>query len=153
MGKRKRDLYEDILNDGWNRSFMGFDFEQVVGEDVYDKINQVWENNVLKSYDIHYAKYSEAPESPQYIWDGQNVIPISPSQEILNESFTGRWGGEEESYAIDSDTKVITYNSKSWGGLSCWFGERDLSQYASLVVEFDEQLTTTAAQIVVQRVE
>ena len=27
----------DCLNDGWERSFMGFDFEQMVGEDVYAK--------------------------------------------------------------------------------------------------------------------
>ena len=27
----------DCLDDGWNRSFMGFDFEQQVGEDVYAK--------------------------------------------------------------------------------------------------------------------
>lgn len=27
----------NCLNDGWNRSFMGFDFEQMVGDDVYSK--------------------------------------------------------------------------------------------------------------------
>lgn len=27
----------DCLNDGWKRSFMGFDFEQMVGDDVYSK--------------------------------------------------------------------------------------------------------------------
>ena len=28
----------NCLNDGWNRSFMGFDFEQMVGDDIYAKI-------------------------------------------------------------------------------------------------------------------
>lgn len=27
----------NCLNDGWNRSFMGFDFEQMVGDDIYAK--------------------------------------------------------------------------------------------------------------------
>ena len=34
----------NCLNDGWNRSFMGFDFEQIVGDDVYSK-----------NYDLDYA--------------------------------------------------------------------------------------------------
>lgn len=29
--------YDGCLNDGWKRSFMGFDFEQIVGDDVYSK--------------------------------------------------------------------------------------------------------------------
>lgn len=146
----KKGIYDeekDILNDGWNRSYMGFDFEQVIGDDVYDKINQVWENNQLKSYDIHYAKYSEAPESPQYIWDGTNVIPIA-NQEDITEDFTGHWNNSE-SHSFDNG--VLVYNSASWGGLSAWLGGQDLSQYSSLVVEFDQQLSTTAAQIVVER--
>lgn len=36
--------YNDCLKDDWNRSYMGFDFEQIVGEDVYAAIvdNQHW---------------------------------------------------------------------------------------------------------------
>jgi hypothetical protein len=48
------------LADGWNRSFMGFDFEQVVGEDIY-------QGNAL---------YSDMPGFSGYIWDGENVIEI-----------------------------------------------------------------------------
>lgn len=33
----------NCLNDGWNRSFMGFDFEQMVGDDIYAKIG--WGSN------------------------------------------------------------------------------------------------------------
>ena len=47
------------LNDGWNRSFMGFDFEQVVGDDIY----------------AGYAKYT-CPAFDGYIWDGTNVIKV-----------------------------------------------------------------------------
>ena len=32
---RQQGIYkEDILNDGWNRSFMGFDFEQLIGPEI-----------------------------------------------------------------------------------------------------------------------
>ena len=41
---RQEGIYtEDILNDSWNRSFMGFDFEQMVGDDIYAKIG--WGDN------------------------------------------------------------------------------------------------------------
>jgi hypothetical protein len=141
-------LNGNCLDDGWNRSYMGFVFEQVVGDDVYDKVNQVWEDGKLKSYDIHYAKYSEATEGPQYVWDGTNVTPVR-SEENITSSFTGKWNDSETVTLNNNGT--ITYNSVSWGGISAWLGSRDLSQFYSLVVEFDQQLSTTAAQIVVQR--
>ena len=134
-------LNGDCLDDGWNRSYMGFDFEQVIGDDVYAKNG----NNIV------YAKYSEAPESPQYIWDGQNVIPVR-SEEILTSNFNGLWGGQEES--ISNDNGILVYNSKAWGGLSTWFGtgdqSRDLSSYYSIIVEF-EQATPVGMQFQIQR--
>ena len=39
----KNGLNGDCLEDTWNRSFMGFDFEQIVGEDVY-AANRVYGN-------------------------------------------------------------------------------------------------------------
>lgn len=55
----------NCLNDGWNRSFMGFDFEMMIGESLYQKQNG----------EPRYAKISDIPgNAPQYIWDGTNVI-------------------------------------------------------------------------------
>lgn len=55
----------DCLNDGWNRSFMGFDFEMMVGPDLYQKVNN----------EPRYVKITDIPgNAPQYIWDGTNVI-------------------------------------------------------------------------------
>ena len=45
----------DCLDDGWNRSFMGFDFEQMVGNDVY-------------AADRQYGNYSEANN-----WKGELI--------------------------------------------------------------------------------
>ena len=35
----------DCLEDGWNRSFMGFDFEQMVDKECYANENEVWNYN------------------------------------------------------------------------------------------------------------
>lgn len=135
-------LNGDCLNDGWNRSFMGFDFEQVVGDDVYAK-----ENNNIK-----YAKYSEAPETPQYIWDGENVIPINSVQGVadldITSNFTGYWNTQESSTTSNG---VIIYNAKSWGGLSAYFSQNiNLLPYNSLVVEYNSA-TPCGTQLVIQR--
>ena len=51
----------NCLDDGWNRSFMGFDFEQMVGEDVYaarrDYVNRSEENNWQGELVITYESY------------------------------------------------------------------------------------------------
>jgi len=143
-------LNGNCLDDGWNRSYMGFDFEQVVGDDIYAK-NQVWENNQLVSSTVAYAKYSEAPESPQYIWDGTNVLPIVSSQAIgdfdITSSFTNLWNGAESK---NVENGILVYNSASWGGLAAWFGgNTDFSPYTSLVVEFAEP-TKVGTQIYIE---
>jgi hypothetical protein len=50
----------NCLNDGWNRSFMGFDFEMMVGPNLFQD---------------RYVKLSDIPgNAPQYIWDGERVV-------------------------------------------------------------------------------
>ena len=39
----------NCLEDGWNRSFMGFDFEQMVDNECYANENEVWNNGKLVS--------------------------------------------------------------------------------------------------------
>ena len=50
----------DCLDDGWNRSFMGFDFEMMVGPEIYAKNGDG---------SIKYLTYGDLPDS-QYAWDG-----------------------------------------------------------------------------------
>lgn len=113
----------DCLDDGWNRSFMGFDFEQVVGNDVYAKDG----NNIL------YAKCNEAPENPQYLWLGASETDITGD-------FNDKWGGEY-------NNKI--YTGPQWSGLvdhvnGSW------SSYGKLVLEFTEA-TGSNSQILIQR--
>ena len=57
----------NCLNDGWNRSFMGFDFEMMIGDDLYQTDWQTKE--------IRYAKRTDVPgNAPQYVWDGERVM-------------------------------------------------------------------------------
>lgn len=132
--------------DDWDRHFIGFDFDQVVGDDVYAK---VLENNQQK---IAYAKYSEAPESPQYIWDGEKVIPINSVESIadldITSDFTGFWNGSESK--TDNSDGSIVYHAKSWGGLQAgYWTNKDFSGYTSIVVEFQER-TTVAAKLIIE---
>jgi hypothetical protein len=71
-------LNGELLNDGWNRSFMGFDFEQIVGDDIYvhtdtDSLNAEGKTflngkgEVQKT--LRYATYRDMPDWT-YVWDG-----------------------------------------------------------------------------------
>ena len=58
----------NCLNDGWNRSFMGFDFEMMIGDDLY-------QDDASSDDGKRYVKISDIPgNKPQYIWDGERVI-------------------------------------------------------------------------------
>ena len=51
---------ESVLNDGWNRSYMGFDWEQLVGDDVYKKgalVNGVWDPNAYATFEFEGETY------------------------------------------------------------------------------------------------
>ena len=77
------------LRDGWNRSFMGFDFEQIVGKDVYAK-------------NIDYNTYV-APENQQkdveYV-DGHPVISYKTW------TFDGEGGDGKEYYFLTAETNM-----------------------------------------------
>ena len=139
-------LNGDCLNDGWNRSFMGFDFEQVVGDDVYAK-----ENNSVK-----YAKIGVDPiSSLQYVWDGTKVLKIGSApagggqnnngQTEITSSFNYTWNNAESWY---NDNGIIVYNGKQWGGLATTVNS-NWSNYDKLVVEFAEPITVPT-QILIQ---
>ena len=131
----------DCLDDGWNRSFVGFDFELYSLEQSYAKDN----GNKI------YAPISAVPGNAlQYVWDGNNVIArgsASVADVDLTSRFTDLWKeGETKTNNADGS---ITYNAVQWGGLGAWIGNSiDFSPYQSLVVVFAEA-TTIPTQIVI----
>ena len=127
--------------DDWNRSFIGFDFDQVAGDDVYVKANERVENGE-KKYDIVCAKYSEGPAgNTQYM-----AVQTDKTDDFNLEN---PWGKDKGEKAEKDENGIIVYEGKKYGGISTWIGG-DLSGYGKIVVEF-AQPTTVQTQILIQR--
>lgn len=142
----------ESLNDGWNRSFMGFDFEQVVGDDIYAHTNvEITDDKGQGTgkYQVRYATYNDCP-SKDYVWDGLGTfkygVPTSTKTDISS-SFNYTWNNAE-SFSWDNGT--LFYTGKAWGGIAMWLGGQDWSSYKKLVVEFAEA-TAFYSQIQIQR--
>jgi hypothetical protein len=62
-----------VLNDGWNRSYMGFDWEQALPEDCYAKgamVNGVWDGDAPATFDFEGKTYRFLiANSNQYAYD------------------------------------------------------------------------------------
>ena len=78
------------VDDKWHRSFMGFDFEQRVDDEIFAKVG---DNYV-------YAKYT-CPAFEGYIWDGENTIQVAE----LN---TTTW-----SWDYKAGYETLKYNNES----------------------------------------
>jgi hypothetical protein len=70
----------DCLDDGWNRSFMGFDFEMLIDKDVYAVVrdeNRTAENNYqgdIIGYDYFYVML---PNGNEEVWNGTELVDAS----------------------------------------------------------------------------
>ncbi len=56
---------KSVLNDGWDRSYMGFDWEQLIGNDVYLKENVVYGS---------WVPADQREEGKEYTQDGVEII-------------------------------------------------------------------------------
>ena len=79
---RNNNLYkEDILNDGWNRSFMGFDFEQMIDDQCYATKwvdgQEVAKYFVINEYSAEYYINGEKTSNYTYIYNSQPVRMLS----------------------------------------------------------------------------
>ena len=94
-----------------------------------------------------YAKTMLATMGIEADIDEDEVPPIDYTQPIdITNRFTYCWNSAE---SITSDDGILVYNAVQWGGLACWLGEADWSEYAKLVFEFAEP-TSIATQIFIQ---
>ena len=82
------DINQSILSDGWNRSFMGFDFESIAGEDIFARTNDNMKDadgNDVIGYNgqpkkaIKYLTYGDLIDGPNYVWDGGEYAVVRPS--------------------------------------------------------------------------
>jgi hypothetical protein len=138
-------LNGDCLKDGWNRSFLGFDIA----------LKNLQESYAKDGNGIVYAKLNNIPgNTPQYVWDGQNVIPVKSVARLndlnITSAFTSFW--KESESKVDNPDGTITYKAANWGGICAWFGTTtDFSAYmTSLIVEFAEP-TPVATKLVIEK--
>lgn len=101
---RSKNIYkEDILNDGWDRSFMGFDFEQIIGDDIYvhteedslDANGQVVKTFNKNGYEVNqkklrYLTYGDFP-SKDYVWDGTKTIKMTDELRATPIIYNGKY--------------------------------------------------------------
>ena len=123
-------LNGDCLNDGWNRSFLGFDFELFTLEEAC--INE-------------YAPISDiSGNTPEYVWDGTKIMkrgakPADDSQSNggtdLTSFFANCYSG-----SISNENGTLIFHANAWGGLQAYnFGENtNWSSYDKFIIEFAE---------------
>lgn len=96
-----------------------------------------------------YAKTMLATMGIEADIDEDEVPQVDYSEPIdLTNRFTNCWNDAE---TVTSEDGILVYNGVQWGGLACWLGEADWSEYAKLVFEFAEP-TPIATQIFIQGV-
>lgn len=93
-------LNGDVLDDGWNRSYMGFDWEQVVGNNVYAAIidwnNYDWQNPDASI--IGYNEFEFEGEKYKYLNSERNQYAYDESEP--------NYGGILESQTHLSDAQI-----------------------------------------------
>lgn len=156
--------YGKKVVDDWDRHFIGFDFDQVVGYDVLAHTDedvlgadgnpvQVVNKNgqSVNKKENKYAKITDFPglNNMPYVWYGGKLMKIgtapagSRTGEVdIIDDFTYTWN-DAETFDRHSDHSV-TFNCKTWGGFAT-STMRDWSQFEKLVVEFES--TTIGTQI------
>ena len=133
----------ELLNDGWNRSFVGFDFELYTLEQSY----------AYESGNIVYAKFSDGQNGGLgYVWDGSEVLTkgTKPSvDDLTDKNLTSKlasanmwagWDGETITY----ENGVYTYIAKGTDrgfdinvGDQAWATwDSDWTIYEKLVIDF-----------------
>ena len=93
--------YNDCLKDDWNRSYMGFDFEQIVGDDVYAK-NVDWSRYTAPENQVEGVEYiNNCPVTGYkfYTFEGNtyNYLITERNQyaaDLKETSFIGKYGNK-----------------------------------------------------------
>ena len=93
----------EAVVDKWNRSFLGFDLAIKEGAEACERDGN---GNVV------YATYNQAPESPQYAWDGEKIIQITTGEtEIV--TVGNEWATWTETRPVYKD-EFKTIMNRGW---------------------------------------
>ncbi len=109
----------DCLDDGWNRSFMGFDFEMLVDEEVYSYTKYDADGNVVYSNEYHHKVPNyfsvELPNGNEDVWNGTTYVKANTVGEVV----TDEWGNKKlYPYFPGTTEKVglLSSNSNEYAG-------------------------------------
>lgn len=125
--------YTGCLDDGWDRSYVGFDLALKSREDSYAK----GENG-----EALYATFADVPDNNnmQYVWDGTKTIKIGTgAEEPSNPDLTSKlatanlWAG-----TMTYEEGVYVYNHDNWGGFDFAINGENWTGYSKMVIEFAE---------------
>ncbi len=94
----------NCLNDGWNRSFMGFDFEQMVGNEVY---------NMIYTYGSWVAEADRDPNK-QYTKDGVEITSATPVTFEFEGKTYNFLSSNGNMYAADKNEKSYVQKNGSY---------------------------------------
>lgn len=127
------DINQSILNDTWNRSFVGFDLALKPFDECVVKDN---------SGNITYAALSNISACPDYVWDGEKVMKIGEAQASAgdNKVISGFTAGWATSIVNNNGTMEIKSTSE-WGGASIWsesYNHENWTSYNKMVIEMAE---------------
>ena len=83
--------YNDCLKDDWNRSYMGFDFEQIVGDDVYAKgVSRPDASGNWQWYPDEYKTFEFEGEQYHYLITNRNQYAADKNEK----SFIGKYNNK-----------------------------------------------------------
>ena len=132
------DINNSILNDTWNRSFVGFDLALKPFDECIVKDNDG---------NVQYAMINQIPsyENYQYIYDGNKVLKLgTPAPAVEGEvvdittTFAQNPANNNTECAYDEDGNIVcTFNNQYYNNLT-FVQSGDWSQYDKLVIEFAE---------------
>lgn len=138
-------IENSILNDDWNRSFVGFDLAL-----------KPFDECVVKDNDgnIQYARIDQIPSynEYQYIWDGDKVLklgnpaPAVPAEEVdITSTFaTNVTGLQNVTCSYDSNRNIVCEFAGQYYNAITFTQSGDWSQYDKLKIEFAEPSPFTA---------
>ena len=107
----------DCLEDGWNRSFMGFDFEQMVGPEIYAKgVNRQDENGNWQWYADEYAMFEFEGKNYNFLTSQTNMYCADLKEESYKQKngSTSTTGGKANFNDRPSDNIIRDLLSKGY---------------------------------------
>ncbi len=102
----------NCLNDGWNRSFMGFDFEMLADKEMYSTTKYDANGNIVYwgDYDHEVVNYfSISLNGQDQVWDGKQMVDATTVGKVE----TDQWGNKQLYPYMPGTTELVPLLSEN----------------------------------------